>query len=168
MVEKITDEAEAFRFIAETGKKLMDLHVHYEQAPLYPLEYRWSPEVPRSYYVTRMHLTKDLRSIVVNTSLTLVGIPPVAHEYMLGNRSALEWVCDQYRITKDERSGIISNPNREDDEEYIVHLVCQVVYVSVETQRLTAEMAARVNFDDFDLLGILNENEANPQDYWKQ
>ena len=65
--------------------------------------------------------------------LTLTGIPPKVFEYRLGNRSALDWVIDQYRVTEDARSGIVSDPNREDDEQYIVRLVGQVVQVSLET-----------------------------------
>ena len=53
--------------------------------------------------------------------------------YRLSNRSALEWVIDQYRIKTDKRSGIRSDPNRPGDEEYIVRLVGQVVRVSLET-----------------------------------
>ena len=51
----------------------------------------------------------------------------------LGNRSALDWVIDQYRVSEDQRSGIRSDPNRVDDPEYIVRLVGQVVSMSVET-----------------------------------
>lgn len=43
-------------------------------------------------------------------------------EYRLGNRSALEWVVDQYQVSTDKRSGITSDPNRDDDPEYIVRL----------------------------------------------
>lgn len=57
-------------------------------------------------------------------------------EYRLGNRSALEWVIDQYPVSEDERSGIKSDPNREDDEDYVVRLVGQVVRVSVETVKI--------------------------------
>ena len=53
--------------------------------------------------------------------------------YRLGNRSALEWIIDQYRVKTDKRSGIRSDPNRLDDEEYIVRLIGQVVRVSLET-----------------------------------
>ena len=53
--------------------------------------------------------------------------------YRLGNRSALEWIIDQYRIKTDKRSRIRSDPNRPDDEEYIVRLIGQVVRVSLET-----------------------------------
>ena len=42
-------------------------------------------------------------------------------------------IIDQYQVCTDGRSGIVSDPNREDDVEYIVRLVGQVVRVSVET-----------------------------------
>lgn len=48
-------------------------------------------------------------------------------QYRLGNRIALEWVVDQYQVSEDKRSGIKSDPKREEDEEYIVRLVGQVV-----------------------------------------
>jgi predicted helicase len=71
-----------------------------------------------------------------NPSLTLAGIPPRVFDYRLGNRGALDWVIDQYRVTEDVRSGIRSDPNRADDPEYIVRLVGQVVRVSLETVRI--------------------------------
>src|SRR5436305_14113427 len=83
-----------------------------------------------------MKLSKDKRSIIYNDFLMLAGIPPEVFEYRLGNRSALEWVIDQYQVSEDKRSGIKSDPNREDDPEYIVRLVGQVVRVSVETVKV--------------------------------
>jgi len=80
-----------------------------------------------------MKLSKDKTTLTVNKSLTLGEIPAEVFEYRLGNRSALEWVIDQYQVSADKRSGIVSDPNREDDEQYIVRLVGQVVRVSVET-----------------------------------
>ena len=56
-----------------------------------------------------MKLAKDKSSLVVNRSLTLGGIPPETFEYRLGNRSALDWVIDQYQISEDKRSGIQGN-----------------------------------------------------------
>ena len=74
--------------------------------------------------------------LTVNPSLTLAPIPPAAFDYRLGNRSALEWVIDQYQVSTDKRSGITSDPNRTDDAEYIVRLVGQVIRVSVETVKI--------------------------------
>ena len=83
-----------------------------------------------------MRLTKDKTQLVVNPSLTLSGIPPEAFEYRLGNRSALEWVIDQYQVKTGKRSGILSDPNRPDDPEYIVKLVGRVIRVSLETVKI--------------------------------
>ena len=60
----------------------------------------------------------------------------------MGNRSALEWVIDQYQVATDKRSGIGSDPNRENDPEYIVRLAERVVTVSVETVRIVAALPA--------------------------
>src|SRR4051794_8734944 len=87
-----------------------------------------------------MKLAKDKRSLVVNESLTLADIPPETVEYRLGNRSALEWVIDQYQVSEDKRSGIKSDPNRADDPDYIVRLVGRVVRVSLETVKIVKEL----------------------------
>ncbi len=84
----------------------------------------------------KMKLSKDTGSLRVNDSLTLGGIPPAVYEYRLGNRSALHWIIDQYQVSVDKRSGIVSDPNRADDPEYIVRLVGQIVKVSLETVRI--------------------------------
>ena len=89
--------------------------------------------MPLNWRVEKMRLSRDKRQIIYNDSLTIGGIPPETFEYKLGNRSALDWVIDQYRIKVDKRSGIVNDPNRLDDEEYIVRLIGRVVFVSVST-----------------------------------
>jgi predicted helicase len=91
----------------------------------------------------KMRLNKDKTAVIVNPSLTLSGIPLETFSYRLGNRSALEWVIDQYQVSEDKRSGIRSDPNRSDDPEYIVRLVGQVVRVSLETVRIVAGLPAK-------------------------
>ena len=66
----------------------------------------------------------------------LAGIPPEVFEYRLGNRSALDWVIDQYQVSTDSRSGIVNDPNNLDDEQYIVRLIGQVITVSLETVKI--------------------------------
>ena len=90
-----------------------------------------------------MRLSKEKKSIHVNDSLTLAGIPPEVFEYRLGNRSAIEWVIDQYRVKEDQRSGIRSDPNNPDDPQYIVRLVGQVIRVSMETVKTVAALPQR-------------------------
>jgi predicted helicase len=69
--------------------------------------------------------------------------------YRLGNRSALEWVIDQYQVSQDKRSGIVSDPNNPEDEEYIVRLVGKVITVSMETVRLVNELAQAVTQEEW-------------------
>ncbi len=127
-----------FRAFAGAGKRLARLHLDYERIDPYPLEWIESPDVPLSYRVEKMRLAKDKASLKVNESLTLAGIPAEVFDYRLGNHSALHWVIDQYRIKTDKRNGITSDPNRDDDPEYIVRLVGQVVQVSLDSVRIVA------------------------------
>jgi predicted helicase len=123
-----------FWAFAEAGRKLADLHLGYESITPYPLEYEWKAGKPIQWRVEKMRLDKTRTAIQVNESLTLRGIPAEAFEYRLGNRSAVEWVIDQYQVKRDDHGVVVSDPNRySDNERYIVELVGRVTQVSVET-----------------------------------
>lgn len=130
--------ADDFAAVADAGRSLADLHVGYEQVEPWPLDWICAEGTPLSYRVEKMRLSADRTTLVVNDTLSLAGIPPETFDYRLGNRSALEWVVDQYQVKTDKRSGIVSDPNRDDDPEAIVRLVERVVRVSVETVRIVA------------------------------
>lgn len=125
-----------FRAFADAGALLADLHVNYERQPEYPLERAEQKGAALDWRVERMKLGKDKQSLAYNDFLTLSGFPPEVFEYRLGNRSALEWVVDQYQVSTDRRSGITNDPNRADDPQYVVRLVGQVTHVSVETVKI--------------------------------
>ena len=129
-----------FQAFVKAGQELARLHLEFDQSKEHSLKWLETPGVPLSDRVEKMKLTKDKTAVIVNPSLTLAGIPPEVFEYRLGNRSALEWVIDQYQVNEDKRSGIRSDPNREDDPEYIVRLVGQVIHVSVETVRIVKSL----------------------------
>ena len=117
---------------AKAGQRLGEIHIGYEAVPEYPLDFIENREVPLDWYVEKMKLSKDKTQLVYNDFLTLDGIPPKAFDYRLGNRSALEWVINQYCVKTDKRSGIVNDPNRVDDPQYIVKLVGKVITVSLE------------------------------------
>ena len=134
---------EFWEFVA-AGRRLADIHVHYEDQPQYKLDMIETPDMPLDWRVEQMKFSKDKTEIKYNDFLTLAGIPAEAFAYRLGNRSALEWVVDQYRVKTDRRSGIKNDPNRADDETYIVDLVRRVISVSLETVRIV-EGLSRLN-----------------------
>jgi len=128
--------APEFRPFATVGQRLAEIHVHYEDQPEYPLKHLEDKDLPIDWRVEKMRLSKDKTQLKYNDFLTLTGIPPEVFKYRLGNRSALDWVIDQYRVKTDQRSGITNDPNRLDDEEYIVRLIKKVITVSLETVKI--------------------------------
>ena len=128
---------------AEAGARLADLHVTYESQPEYDkLKFVQTPDVPLNWRVEKMKLSKDKTSLIYNDFLTLSGIPSKVFDYRLGTRSALEWVVDQYRVKIDKRSGIVNDPNRADDPQYIVRLIGKVITVSLETVDIVSTLPA--------------------------
>ena len=121
---------------SSAGKKLADLHVNYETQEEYYLEKIEAPGKQLDYKVEKMKYNKDKTAIIYNDFLTLSGIPIEAHNYKLGNRSALDWIVDQYQVKTDKRSGITNDPNRLDEPDYIIKLIGKIVTVSIETVKI--------------------------------
>ena len=125
---------------AKAGGRLGEIHIGYEEVPEYPLHFIENREVPIDWRVEKMKLSKDKTQLVYNDFLTLEGIPEKAFDYRLGNRSALEWVIDQYRVKTDKRSGIVNDPNCADAPRYIVKLIGKVIAVSLETVEIVEDL----------------------------
>lgn len=158
MRAQVAETASGFWFFSNAGKQLADLHLNYESIKPYRLGWQVAKDSdgkdkPISYRVEKMSLQGKVKAdedappysiytrLKINDTLTLTDIPPEVFAYRLGNRSALEWVVDQYRVKTDTRSGIVSDPNQySDDERYIVDLVEKVVRVSLETVAITGRL----------------------------
>ena len=100
-------------------------------------------------------LDPEKTALRYNAALTLEGFPAQAHGYRLGNRSALDWIVDQYHPHTDPKSGIESDPNNPDDERYILRLLGQVTTVSLETLKIVESLP-----EDF---GAATDGTATPQ-----
>jgi predicted helicase len=84
-------------------------------------------------------------SITLDSETTLRGIPPEAWTYKLGNRSALDWVLDQYKEKKPKDPTIrekFDTYRFADHKEKVIDLLARVTTVSVETVRIVAAMKA--------------------------
>jgi len=125
-----------FSKLSDLGKQLADIHLNYESSSEYPLEMNETPDEKLDWNVVKMRLSKDKTEIKYNDFLTLSGIPEEVFQYKLGNRSALHWIIDQYRIKTDKATGITHNPNNPDDPQYIIRLIKKVVTVSLESVKL--------------------------------
>ena len=134
--------AKDFWGFAKAGARLAEIHVNYESEYEYELNFIQNPDAHLDWRVEKMKFSKDKTSLLYNEFLTLSGIPSRVHDYRLGTRSALAWIVDQYRVKTDKRSGIVNDPNRADDPQYIVKLIGQVITVSLETVDIVENLPA--------------------------
>ncbi|MCF3627379.1 DEAD/DEAH box helicase family protein [Planktothrix agardhii 1801] len=141
---------EDFWAFSKAGRDLAYWHLNYETIEPYDLE-EWKAQLyleAEDYRVEKMVFGKnkdgvDKTTIIYNSKLTLSQIPLETYDYIVNGKSALDWVMERYKFTKDKDSGITNNPNDwSDDPRYIVDLVKRIVRVSLETVRIVKSLPA--------------------------
>jgi predicted helicase len=134
---------------AAWGKQLMELHINYESVKPYALQQidvtheLKDAEAYTLFEKAKLKADKEKGTIVLDGFTTLTGIPPLAWQYKLGNRSALEWILDQYKETKPKDPTIAEKFNTYRFKDYkaqVINLLKRVCTVSVETMQVIAEM----------------------------
>ncbi|GCE60966.1 type ISP restriction/modification enzyme [Microcystis aeruginosa] len=125
----------------EWGSKLIELHINYETVAPYPLtridtNNNLKPK-------TKLKADREKNSINLDDVTFLQDIPKIAWEYKLGNRSALEWILDQYKEKKPKDKTIAERFNNyrfADYKETVIDLLQRVCTVSVETMKIIEAM----------------------------
>jgi predicted helicase len=85
----------------------------------------------------------DAGRIVIDSETTLLGVPPQAWGYRLGNRSAIDWVLDRHKERKPKDPTIrerFDTYRFAAHKERVIDLLARVVRVSVETLRIVDEL----------------------------
>jgi predicted helicase len=148
----LTSEVADFLSFSEAGRSLSDLHVGYESLKPWPdleIQYAdgWDSKSADVYRVEKMRYAKNVKetdrtTVIYNSHITISGIPESAHDYMIGARSAIDWVIDRYQIKTHKESGIVNDPNdwadEHDDPTYIFDLLRRIVTVSMRTNEIVA------------------------------
>jgi predicted helicase len=125
------------------GKQLMELHINYETINPYPLTRVNSSETEITNPKPKLKADKIKGEIILDTVTSLTDIPKTAWEYCLGNRSALEWILDQYKEKKPRDETIAKQFNNyrfADYKEQVINLLMRVCTVSVETVKIIQAM----------------------------
>jgi predicted helicase len=132
---------------AAWGKELIDLHLHFENLSSWPLgRVDTKDHTARTAGISPkavLKADKDNGIIRLNGETQLVGVPPQAWAYRLGNRSAVECVLDQYSEREPADPTILKRFDAyrfADYKEAVIDLIGKVVRVSVETQRIIEQM----------------------------
>ena len=125
----------------------MALHIGYETVKPWKLKRIELPDEKskKANLAPKPSLKADKETgvIVLDTETQLTGIPPEAWSYRLGNRSALEWILDQYKekTPKDPTIRAKFNTYRfADHKEKVIDLLTRVTRVSVETMEIVEAM----------------------------
>ena len=149
---------------AKWGKELMNLHINYEEAKLFPIkridikvaekiqkQKEFIPKVKesnRSFGIkpkikVKLRTDKGAGTIELDDITTLKGVPKEAWEYKLGNRSAIEWILDQYKEKKPKDPTIAEKFNSyrfADHKEEVIELIRKITTVSMETMAIINRM----------------------------
>ena len=131
-----------FEIWKQMGQELLELHIGFETAKPYNLKRVDLNGAPRRVI---LRANKDKGQIVLDDKTSLTDVPPDAWEYQLGNRSALEWVLDQYKERKPRDPTIAEKFNTyrfADYKEQVIDLLKRVCTVSVKTVEIVERMSA--------------------------
>jgi predicted helicase len=131
----------------EWGKELLGLHIDYDSAVPYKMTRTdvqdESARIAKLGPKCALRAEKAAGRIVVDSETTLDGVPTEAWGYRLGNRSAVEWVLDQYKESTPRDPTIREQFNTyrfADFKEKVIDLLARITTVSVETQRIVEAM----------------------------
>jgi predicted helicase len=155
---------EDFAQWSDWGEALMDLHINYETQEPFALErkdldlskklknkqndfFADLDEIEKETFIakprTKLRADKVNGTIEIDSHTQLTNVPALAWEYKLGNRSALEWILDQYKEKKPSDATIAERFNTykfEDYKEQTIDLLKRVTNVSVKTMEIVRQM----------------------------
>jgi predicted helicase len=141
-------KARDFVAFRDAGRELGRLHMDYESVPPHPdlvVSSTSTTGGEPNLLVTKMRYAGkrpnlDKTTIIYNDDITISSIPAEAHEYLLGSRSALDWILERYQVAVDKASQIKNDPNdwgiEHGNPRYILDLIGSIVTVSTETVRI--------------------------------
>ncbi|WP_338210825.1 type ISP restriction/modification enzyme [Lactiplantibacillus paraxiangfangensis] len=125
------------------GKQLMDLHINYEEAPVYDgCDIVFRSKEP-SYKVEKIRFKSrdDHSEIRFNSDIIIKNIPDRVYDYVVNGRSAVEWILYQYQVKTEKASQITDDPNEySEDPKYIFNLLLRVITVSLKTLDLVSQL----------------------------
>ncbi|WP_345777350.1 type ISP restriction/modification enzyme [Lysobacter sp. MMG2] len=158
-------EVADFWAFSKAGRDLAHLHLKYETVEMYPLTVETKGALTDAdYRVEKMKFAKkkdsetgknvdDRSTVLYNAKITLKGIPEAAWEYVINGKAALDWVMERQGVREDKDSGIVNDANdwaieTMNNPKYPLELFRRVVTVSLETQKIVANLPALDIRDD--------------------
>lgn len=133
-----------FKWVA-WGKQLMNLHIDYENVKPYDLRVVDNSKTYDKKYKLKVKLkaNETLGAIEIDEQTYLLGIPNEAWQYKLSNRTAIDWVLDQYKEKKIADKTVaeqFDDYQFADYKDEVINLLKKICTVSVETIKIANQM----------------------------
>ncbi|GHR11908.1 hypothetical protein VN1247_07150 [Helicobacter pylori] len=133
-----------FKELSVLGKELAKLHLNYESGEMHTsVEYNLLENAGMEGYYDVDKMTKKGDSIIYNQNITITKIPQKAFEYVVNGKSAIDWVIECYKKTRDKDSLIENNPNDYKDGKYVFELLCRVITLSEKSVDLIEKISEK-------------------------
>jgi len=148
---------EAFQAFSDAGRKLGEMHVHFDSQPIYEsvkVDTGKTALSAEDYRVTQMKYGKgkDKTTLHYNDRITITGIPLDAYDYVVNGKAALDWVVERQCVKTDKASGIVNDANdwaieTMDNPRYPLELFLRVITISLETMKIVRGLPPLITAD---------------------
>ncbi|GAA6986018.1 hypothetical protein ID0086_13540 [Helicobacter pylori] len=136
--------SEDFKELSILGKELAKLHLNYESEEMHAsVEYKTLMNAEEKGYYDVETMTKKGDRIHYNNHIAITKIPKKAFEYVVNGKSAIDWVIERYKKTRDKDSLIENNPNDYKDGKYVFELLCRVIKLSEKSVDLIEKISEK-------------------------
>ncbi|AFI00935.1 hypothetical protein HPSH112_03670 [Helicobacter pylori Shi112] len=133
-----------FKELSNLGKELAKLHLNYESGEMHAsVEYKTLMNAEQEGYYDVETMTKKGDRIHYNNHIAITKIPKKAFDYVVNGKSAIDWVIERYKKTKDKDSLIENNPNDYAGGKYVFELLCRVIKLSEKSVDLIEKISEK-------------------------
>ncbi|OOQ20318.1 DEAD/DEAH box helicase [Helicobacter pylori] len=138
--------SEDFKELSALGKELGELHLNYESGEMHTsVKHNLLENAGMEGYYDVVQMKKDKKGdcILYNHHITITEIPKKAFDYVVNGKSAIDWVIERYKKTKDKDSLIENNPNDYAGGKYVFELLCRVIKLSEKSVDLIEKISEK-------------------------
>ncbi|GAA9601387.1 DEAD/DEAH box helicase family protein [Helicobacter pylori] len=136
--------SEDFKELSVLGKELAELHLNYESEEMHAsVEYKTLMNAEEEGYYDVETMKKIGDRINYNNHIAITKIPKKAFDYALNGKSAIDWVIERYKKTRDKDSLIENNPNDYKGGKYVFELLCRVIKLSEKSVDLIEKISEK-------------------------
>ncbi|GAA8780986.1 hypothetical protein oki760_13500 [Helicobacter pylori] len=136
--------SEDFKELSILGKELAELHLNYESGEMHAsVEHKTLMNAEEKGYYDVETMKKQGDRIHYNKNIAITKIPKKAFDYVVNDKSAIDWVIERYKKTTDKDSLIENNPNDYKGGKYIFELLCRVIKLSEKSVDLIEKISEK-------------------------